>query len=60
MLGRVRAARLAHVVGLYVYTSTLLHLGAIPGAGGLRRRVEREGRVGFNGYGLSSRLTSCA
>lgn len=29
-LGREKAARLAHVVGLYLYSSTLLNLGAIP------------------------------
>ena len=30
MLGRVRCARIAHVVGLYLYTGGLLRLGAIP------------------------------
>ena len=29
-LGREKSARLAHVVGLYQYSSTLLNLGAIP------------------------------
>ena len=29
-LGREKAARLAHVVGLYQYCSTLLNLGAVP------------------------------
>lgn len=29
-LGREKAARLAHVVGVYLYSSTLLNLGAIP------------------------------
>ena len=29
-LGREKAARLAHVVGLYLYSSTLLNMGAIP------------------------------
>lgn len=30
VLGREKAARLAHVVGVYLYSSTLLNLGAIP------------------------------
>ena len=29
-LGRAMSARLAHVVGLYLYSSTILNLGAIP------------------------------
>ena len=29
-LGREKSARLAHVVGLYLYSSTLLNMGAIP------------------------------
>ena len=29
-LGREKSARLAHVVGLYLYTSTYLNLGAMP------------------------------
>ena len=29
-LGREKAARLAHVVGLYQYVSTLINLGAVP------------------------------
>jgi alkylhydroperoxidase family enzyme len=29
-LGREKCARLAHVVGVYLYSSTLLNLGAIP------------------------------
>ena len=29
-LGREMSARLAHVVGLYLYSSTILNLGAIP------------------------------
>ena len=29
-LERERAARLGHVVGFYLYSSTLLNLGAIP------------------------------
>ena len=29
-LGREKCARLAHVVGLYLYTSTFLNMGAIP------------------------------
>ena len=29
-LGRERSARLAHVVGMYQYSSTLLNLGAVP------------------------------
>ena len=29
-LGKSKCARLAHVVGLYLYTGTLLKLGAVP------------------------------
>ena len=29
-LGRKKSARLAHVVGVYLYSSTILNLGAIP------------------------------
>ena len=29
-LGREKSARLAHVVGVYLYSSTILNLGAIP------------------------------
>ena len=29
-LGKARCARLAHVVGLYLYTGSLLRLGAVP------------------------------
>lgn len=29
-LGREKSARIAHIVGLYLYSSTLLNLGAIP------------------------------
>ena len=29
-LGKEKSARLAHVVGLYLYTSTLINLGAMP------------------------------
>ena len=29
-LGREKCARLAHVVGLYLYSSTIINLGAIP------------------------------
>lgn len=29
-LGRDKSARIAHIVGLYLYSSTLLNLGAIP------------------------------
>ena len=30
VLGREKSARLAHVVGVYLYSSTVLNLGAIP------------------------------